>query len=127
MPTFMQYFFESFGDGEKKPEEPLFNVAKYPIVAFNYLGNALTLFSDPAIVQEIYTTHANNVDKTGWQNEFFAPMFKDAFGTLPTNDTWRVQRKQIAHMFFNERLAMMVDVFKEHLKISCDKWEQQIK
>ena len=47
--------------------------------------------------------------------EFFEPLFKDVFGTMHTNDEWKTQRKAISHMFFKQRLGVMLGVFKEHV------------
>lgn len=48
------------------------------------------------------------------------------FASLPTNDLWRAQRKAVSHMFFKQRLNIMVEVLKEHLNVACDKWLAEI-
>ena len=56
----------------------------------------------------------------------FEIMFKDVFGTMHTNEEWKSQRKAIGHMFFKQRLSVMLNVFKEHVNASCDKWLDEI-
>ena len=59
--------------------------------------------------------------------DIFAPFFTKTFGMLPTNNEWKVKRKACAHMFYSDRLRIMVRVFKEHLSIACDQWLADIK
>jgi hypothetical protein len=46
---------------------------------------------------------------------------------VPTNEEWKVSRKSYSHMFYRERLGVMIGVFKEHLNIQCDQWLADIK
>ena len=45
---------------------------------------------------------------------------------MPLNQRWKDQRKACGHMFFNQKLNIMADVFKGHLNIECDKWMAEI-
>ena len=42
------------------------------------------------------------------------------------DETWKLHRKAISHMFFKQKLSIMAAVFKEHLNASCDKWLEEI-
>ena len=53
-------------------------------------------------------------------------MFDNTFGTMHTDDEWRSQRKAISHMFFKQRLHVMIGVFKKYINVSCDKWLSEI-
>ena len=81
---------------------------------------------DPEVVADMYNKHNKNMDKHPAVAEIFEPLCKNIFGFMPTNEAWRSERKAVSHMFFKQRLAIMVNVFKEHLNISCNKWLAEI-
>ena len=57
---------------------------------FNFLGKALTVVGDIDVVQDMYTKHNKNIDKTDFSAEFFKPMVEDIFSVMPANETWKL-------------------------------------
>ena len=109
------------------PALPVFDASKYPMIAYNIAGQIITFVSDPDVVQDMYGKHNKNIDKHNLIDEFFSPIFKNTFVTMPTNDEWKTKRKACAHMFFKSKLKIMTGVFQQHLNKSCDKWLSEIK
>ena len=44
-------------------------------------------------------------------------MFPTNWGVAPTNETWRIERKAVSHMFYKEKLRTMVEILKEHIQL----------
>ena len=66
------------------------------------------------------------MNKSAFTYDFFAPMFKKFFGTMETNEVWRVQRKACAPMLYKQKLSTMGDVYKSHLGNACKRWQAEI-
>ena len=112
---------------ERDPAMPVFDASKYPMVAYNLGGNVMVFVQDPEVVQDMYSKHNKNMDKDQFIADFFAPIFKDTFVTLPTDVAWKTRRQACASMFFKSKLKIMTGVFQQYLNKSCDKWLNEIK
>ena len=53
-------------------------------------------------------------------------MFPTNWGVAPTNETWRIERKAVSHMFYKEKLRTMVEILKEHIQLQYRSWISQI-
>ena len=126
LPIIFTWMLELLTSDTREPGDPLIDASKNRVVAVNVIGHVMTFLQDPDAVSDFYNKHNVDIDKHDMSEDTFEPMFKDVFGTMHTNDEWRKQRKAIGHMFFKQRLSVMVGVFKEHLNASCDKWLDEI-
>ena len=84
----------------RQPGDPTIDATKNRVVAVNVLGSLFNYIQDPDVVQDIYNKHNPDMDRHKMVSEMLEPLFKDVFGTMPTNDEWKRQRKAISHMFF---------------------------
>ena len=80
--------------------DPDFDATKNRVVSINVLGKVFIWITDPEAVGDFYNKHNADLTKHEMVAELFEPMFENIFGTMPTNEEWKVQRKAIAHMFF---------------------------
>ena len=110
-----------------EPGDPEFDASEYPMIVYNLVAQVMTYVSDPEAVQDMYNKHSKHIDKHPMVIDIFEPIFgRDVFALMHTNLLWKTNRKACAHMFYKERLRVMIDVFKLHLNTSCDKWLAEI-
>ena len=132
LPSVMVYAFNklkllSGKHSDSKPGDPEFDASKYPMIVYNLVAQVMTYVSDPDVVQDMYNKHSKHIDKHPMVIDIFEPIFgRDVFALMHTNILWKTNRKACAHMFYKERLQVMIGVFKLHLNKSCDKWLAEI-
>ena len=102
------------------------DASKNRMLSVNLVGMVVTYIQDPDVIGDFYNKHNADMTKHGQVHKMFEPMISEFFGSMLTNERWKSQRKTISHMFFKQRLATMIVVFKEHLNIACDKWLAEI-
>ena len=71
--SFAFFAFEYLLEPDKKhgPLDVKFDASKYPILTFVFLGNVTNVISDPKIIQELYTTHNESLDKHEMAQDLF--------------------------------------------------------
>ena len=107
----------------KDKETPMrYDASEHPVVVYNLNMIPLCEISDPDAIQDMYTTQQKHVSKHPYFADLFSPIFKDVFGLMPTSEKWRKERKAISHMFFRDRLSIIIDVFKRHVNHQCELW-----
>ena len=89
LPNIMQYVYQTFGEKERKPGDPLFDASRFPMVTMNLLGRQLCIVSDPEVVQDMYVKESKHIEKSKFADEFFQALFTDVFASMPTNDEWK--------------------------------------
>ena len=126
LPNLFVWMMGLLTEKTRQPGDPIIDATKNRVIAVNVLGNVFTFIQCPDAVQDCYNKHNQDMDKHKMVGDMFEPMFKEVFGTMHTNEEWKSQRKAISHMFFKQRLSVMLNVFKEHVNTSCDKWLDEI-
>ena len=102
------------------------DAGKIPNLIFN-LGGDINLFvADPEIVQDILVTKNSIVDKTGVFEDVFSDFFGKSFIFSKTDDLWKLKRKATAHAFYKDRLGSMLEVLKDQVSLSVDRWTKKI-
>ena len=119
-PTALIYGLNKLTEKTRVPGEPAYRADKHPMVVYNFGPFVTTFIADPEVIQDFYTTKQKYIDKDNLIKDHFGPMFDNIFGTLPANTEWKKQRKHISHMFYKERMRVMIGVFKEHLNQQTD-------
>lgn len=66
-----------------------FDASKTPIMSTTFLGAVTNYVSCPKIVQEIYTTHNDAMDKHTINQDFFQYFGNEIFAFMPTDETWK--------------------------------------
>ena len=126
LPSIILWMLQPLTKDSRQAGEPLCDASKNRMVSVNLVGMVVTYIQDPDAIGDFYNKHNADITKHVEVHKLFEPMIDDFFGSMQTNDTWKSQRKTISHMFFKQRLAVMISVFKEHLNASCDKWLAEI-
>ena len=84
------FAFEQLSENKNPgPLDVPFDASKFPIMSFTILGLVINYVSDPKIVQEIFTTHNESMDKHKISAEFMKYFGSEIFAFMPTNDTWK--------------------------------------
>ena len=112
IPVRLLFALNLLSEGKREPDEPPYNAQKIPMLAQAVIGKVLTHVADPQVIQDIYSTKNKFMNKSPLVYDLFAPMLKKFFGTMESNEDWRVQRKACAPMFYKQKLAMMGEVYK---------------
>lgn len=111
----------------KMGEDRDFDPVKYPMIFFNKLTMPQLIISDPDIVRDLYVTKNNQSDKDGFTELMFADLIGNSFIFSHNDARWKEKRKACAHAFYKERLVQMIEVLKDKVIESVDKFSQQIK
>lgn len=127
MPTQFVWILQQLAKDTRQPGDPLSDPREHRMVAINSIGKVIIFVQDPVVLGDLIGKHNAFFDKHEMTGQIFEPLFKDVFGTMKTNEVWQSQRRTISHMFFRQRLSVMVGVFKQHLQASIDKWLTEIK
>ena len=115
----MERFMEKMGDKGD------FDPVKYPIVFFNMLTMPRIIVSDPMIVRDLYVTKNAISDKDGMTELQFSDLIGNSFIFSHNDARWKAKRKACAHAFYKERLEMMIEVLKDKVEASVEKFLSQ--
>ena len=66
-------------------------------------------------------------DKDGFTELQFSDLIGNSFIFSHNDERWKIKRKACAHAFYKERLVMMLEVLKDKVIESVDKFCQEIK
>lgn len=108
-------------------EEGDFDPVKYPVVFFNNLTMPRVIISDPLMVRDLYVTKNAASDKDGMAELMFSDLIGNSFIFSNNDARWKAKRKACAHAFYKERLEMMIEVLKDKVEDSVDKFLVQIR
>jgi cytochrome P450 len=92
-----------------------FDAAKTPIFGSVLFGEVNLALCDANVIQEIFTTKNDCVDKSGTQHLVLKPLLGDAILFSKADEAWKAKRKAISHAFYRDRMVFMLDVLKEAL------------
>ena len=89
-----------------------FNACGSPVICFNVVSQLNLIITDPGIIQEMFTSKNNIVDKNGIIKIIFEDFFGESFLFSKGDDVWRARRKATAHAFYKENLVHLLEVLK---------------
>ncbi len=121
-----QFGLELLTEKEQTPDTPKWDSARYPAVAQIMIGKVMSIISDPEAIQEAFVTKSKYLTKSWTTAEYFRPLTRSMFASMPNDETWKLHRKTASPMFFKSKLKMMGTVVKEHIKQATDKWLREI-
>ena len=80
------------------------------------------------MVQDLFTTKNNIIDKTGDTEILFKEMLGRSFLFSKGDEIWKSKRKACSHAFYKERMLGMLEVLKQQImkrfNIWCDEIEK---
>ena len=92
------------------------------MVFVNMCGVPTLKISDPAVMQDLYTTCNSLTDKRGMAKDLLYPLFGEAILFSKNDEKWKVYRKSVAHIFYKDRLVDMMQTFKDIMANKCEEW-----
>ena len=99
-----------------------YDAGKIPLVITNFAGDVSIKIADPVVVQDILVTKNALLDKTSMMEKMFWNFFKNSFLVSKTNDLWKKKRQATSHAFYKDKLVHMLDVLKERVLDTQNKW-----
>lgn len=98
---------------ESKAEDS-YDYAKNTVTVFNMGARPIMLIQDPEVVQDMMVTKNLLVDKNGSFSTAVNNYFGDGLLFTQSNDKWKQKRKGIAHVFFKDKLIVMLEKLKDY-------------
>lgn len=92
------------------------------MVTLNFLGKVVTYVQDPDVINDMYNKHSSSIDKSEIVCDQYEPMFKSFLPIVKNGEEQKTVRKAVAHLLVKDKADIMLNVFKDHVNISCDKW-----
>ena len=80
-----------------------------------YLGWPQLFTSDPDVVQDMMTTKNSVFDKSGLFDVMFQKFFGNSIFFSQADQLWRNKRKGLAHVFYKDRLQILLDNLKDYV------------
>lgn len=90
------------------------------------IGRISILVADPEVVQDIFTSKSQYVDKFCINEVVFTPLMGKSLLFMSGDDLWKTRRQANAHAFYKDKLASHTEVVKGQVDKEFSEWEAEI-
>ena len=104
----------------------IYDSSKTKAVMMTYFSSPVLAITDPAMVQEVFTTKNRLIDKNGVTQITFEELIGHSFVFAKGDEKWQKIRKACGHAFYKDRLNHMMLVLKKKLEMWIDKRNAEI-
>ena len=99
----------------KDNNDECFEAHRHPMCVLNLFATPSLRVNDPEVVQQLYTTHSNLIDKNGLIRDIMDPLLGYSFLFAKNGQDWQKKRKAVAHAFYKEKLIHQTQTLKDIL------------
>ena len=104
----------------------IYDSSKTKAVMYTLLSTPVLAITDPAMVQELFTTKNKFIDKNSYMQITFEELIGQSFVFAKGDKKWETIRKACGHAFYKERLNNMMLALKNKLEMWIDKRNTEI-
>lgn len=107
--------------------KPCYDGKTDPVFLMNNLNDVNLCVADHNVVQDMFTTKMNKIDKDGVFQNIFEPLLGDGFILVPAeNKLYKPRRKHVSQAFFREKLEALGGHLRGFLVSSITKWFEEM-
>ena len=95
------------------------------VLRLSLLRRCMLVVADPLIMQELFTTKNNDIDKNIQTELMMKELIGESFLFSKATDAWKAKRKACAHAFYKDKLVVMLGTLQESKSVQGNCKEQR--